>query len=144
MLLFRISPWLACIYLSCSLHAAPAVVVTLSSVGDRVRSQNPDLAAARLRIGEALGRSSQAGRLPNPELETSFEHNPQFREGKLEIGFSQRFPVTGRLRANATYCARHNTVFQGLAADGAKLALWKLWRCGAAYVSCASHVHPYI
>jgi hypothetical protein len=40
------------------------------------------------------------------------------------------FTYTGRLRANATYCARHNTVFQGLAADGANLALWLLWRAG--------------
>lgn len=38
--------------------------------------------------------------------------------------------LTGRLRANASYCARHNTLFQGLAADGAKLALWRLWRAG--------------
>lgn len=38
--------------------------------------------------------------------------------------------LTGRLRASASYCARHNTLFQGLAADGAKLALWKLWRAG--------------
>ena len=40
------------------------------------------------------------------------------------------FTLTGRLRASASYCARHNTVFQGLAADGAKLALWRLWRAG--------------
>ena len=40
------------------------------------------------------------------------------------------FTLTGRLRANATYTARHNTVFQGLASDGAKLALWQLWRAG--------------
>lgn len=40
------------------------------------------------------------------------------------------YTLTGRLRANATYCARHNTIFQGLAADGAKLALWRLWRAG--------------
>ena len=38
------------------------------------------------------------------------------------------FTLTGRLRANASYTERHNTVFQGLAADGAKLALWRLWR----------------
>lgn len=38
--------------------------------------------------------------------------------------------LTGRLRANATWCARHNTLFQGLASDGAKLALWGLWRAG--------------
>jgi len=40
------------------------------------------------------------------------------------------FTLTGRLRANASYTARHNTCFQGLAADGAKLALWHLWRAG--------------
>ncbi len=80
------------------LRAEPGVVISLASVGDRVRAQNPDLAAARLRIQEALGRMNQAGRLANPELETSFEHNAKSFEGKLEIGFSQRFPLTGRLR----------------------------------------------
>lgn len=45
-------------------------------------------------------------------------------------GQSAVLTLTGRLRANATFCARHNTVFQGLAADGAKLAMWKLWRAG--------------
>ena len=29
-----------------------------------------------------------------------------------------------------TFCSQHNTIFQGLAADGAKLAMWKLWRNG--------------
>jgi DNA polymerase I-like protein with 3'-5' exonuclease and polymerase domains len=46
------------------------------------------------------------------------------------VGRAGVFTLTGRLRADATYCARHNSVFQGLAADGAKLALWKLWRAG--------------
>ena len=46
------------------------------------------------------------------------------------VGSAGVFTLTGRLRANASYCARHNTVFQGLAADGAKLALWLLWRKG--------------
>jgi hypothetical protein len=40
------------------------------------------------------------------------------------------FTLTGRLRGHANYTARHNTIFQGLAADGAKLGLWKLWRAG--------------
>lgn len=38
--------------------------------------------------------------------------------------------LTGRLRARASFTARRNNVFQGLAADGAKLALWRLWRKG--------------
>jgi hypothetical protein len=45
------------------------------------------------------------------------------------------FTLTGRLRAKTGYCQRHNTVFQGLAADGAKLALWKLWRAGLRVVN---------
>ncbi len=80
------------------LAAEPAVVVTPGNIADRVRSQNPDLAAARLRIREAVGRMTQAGRLDNPELELGLEHNSRFREGRFEIGFSQRFPVTDRLR----------------------------------------------
>lgn len=81
-----------------AVEAAPGVVVTLAGVGDRVRAQNPDLAAARLRIREALGRMNQSGRLANPEIETAIEHDPHFRERKLEIGFVQRFPLTNRLR----------------------------------------------
>ena len=92
-----ICSWLFCALLTAQLHAE-SVVVTLSSVGDRVRSQNPDLAAARLRIKEAVGRMNQSGRLSNPELDASFENNSRVREGRLEIGLSQRFPVTSRLR----------------------------------------------
>jgi DNA polymerase I len=40
------------------------------------------------------------------------------------------FTVTGRLRANTTFCSSRNTVFQGAAADGAILALWNVWRAG--------------
>jgi hypothetical protein len=40
------------------------------------------------------------------------------------------FTVTGRLRANTTFCSSRNTLFQGPAADGAVLALWNVWRAG--------------
>src|SRR5262249_9787440 len=40
------------------------------------------------------------------------------------------FTVTGRLRANATFCSARNCLFQGTAADGAVLALWRVWRAG--------------
>lgn len=40
------------------------------------------------------------------------------------------FTDTGRLRAAAEPNEQRNTVFQGLAADGAKLALWRLHRAG--------------
>ena len=89
------------------LMAEPSLVITLAGVTERVRAQNPDLAAARLRIGEAMGRMKQAGRLKNPELETSLEQNVDFREGKLELGFSQRFPVTGKLGLEKEISATH-------------------------------------
>jgi outer membrane protein, heavy metal efflux system len=79
------------------LRAEPSVIISLQNVGDRVRSQNPDLSAARLQIKEALGRMNQSGRMANPELETSFEHNSRYQEGKFQIGVSQKFPVTGKL-----------------------------------------------
>ena len=40
------------------------------------------------------------------------------------------FTLTGRKRANTTFCAEKNTPFQGLAADGAKLALYELDKAG--------------
>ena len=59
------------------------------------------------------------------------EPSPQLQRAVLSlVGRAGVFTLTGRLRANATYSARHNTVFQGLAADGAKLGLWQLWRAG--------------
>lgn len=38
--------------------------------------------------------------------------------------------LTGRVRGRVGYCQARNTPFQGLAADGAKLALWNLVREG--------------
>jgi len=46
------------------------------------------------------------------------------------VGRGRVFVLTGRLRADAGYTARRNTVFQGLTSDGAKLALWWVWRKG--------------
>lgn len=80
------------------LFGEPGTVVTLATVGDRVRAQNPDLAAARLTIDEAVGRMKQAGRLENPDLEIGTQYNTTSAERGLEIGFSQKFPVTNRLK----------------------------------------------
>jgi cobalt-zinc-cadmium efflux system outer membrane protein len=77
--------------------ATSGLIVTFDNIPNRVRHDNPDLAAARVRVKEALGRVNQAGRPGNPEVEAGFEHNSAFEEGKLEVGFSQRFPVTNRL-----------------------------------------------
>lgn len=58
-----------------------------------------------------------------------FEAFPEMREYmKNEDGYVTT--ITGRLRGNTTYCAEKNTPFQGLAADGAKIALYNLQREG--------------
>jgi len=80
------------------LLAGEALVVTLPSIGDRVRSQNLELRAARHAIDEALGLHKQAGRLQNPELDFSLKTNDRNTEPGFDIGFNQKFPVTGRLR----------------------------------------------
>lgn len=51
---------------------------------------------------------------------------------QLERRLSGRTVVTdtGRFRSGCTYCQARNTPFQGLAADGAKLALYRLVRSG--------------
>ena len=95
---FHLFALLACAIMAPPLIAETSVLVTLGSIGDRVRSQNPDLDAARLRIAEAIGRMNQSGRLSNPSLETSFDVDTRFREGMLDVGMSQKFPVTDRLR----------------------------------------------
>lgn len=87
----------ACFLAAPLAKAEPGVIISLESVGTRVSKQNPDLAAARLRIQEALGRKTQSGRLANPELEIETSHDPRYRERSIQIGFSQRFPVTNRL-----------------------------------------------
>lgn len=43
-----------------------------------------------------------------------------------ELVLGQALTLTGRVRSKVRYTAARNTPFQGLAADGAKLALWKL------------------
>ena len=78
--------------------ASSGLIVTFDNIPNRVRNDNPDLAAARFRVKEALGRMTQSGRLSNPEIELGFERVPGPREAKMEIGLSQRFPVTNRLR----------------------------------------------
>ncbi len=80
------------------LGAVPALIVSYDIVPQRVRAQNPDLAAARVLIREARGRAMNAGRLTNPELETAVENDARFGEWRVEVGFAQRFPVTNRLR----------------------------------------------
>ena len=80
-----------------SAHASEALVVSLHSIPDRIKKQNPDLAAARQLIAEATGRLNQSGRLSNPEFGIDLSHDPGFHERSLNVSLAQKFPVTKRL-----------------------------------------------
>jgi outer membrane protein, heavy metal efflux system len=71
------------------LHAGTAATIA--------RNSNPELAAARSLIAEAEARAGVAGRLANPELSTEVAGG-QESEGRVAVGITQRFPLTGRLR----------------------------------------------
>lgn len=82
-----------------SLLAALAVAepLTPEAATRLALEHNPDLAAARALIAEAEARATGLGRLPNPELETEFAAGSRER-GRFEIGLTQTFPRTARLR----------------------------------------------
>ena len=90
--------WMTCALAVHPLSAEPAPVVTLESIGFRVRSQNPNLAAARLMIDEAIGKMRNTGRLENPELQVGPRYNATSTERALEVAINQKFPVTNRLK----------------------------------------------
>ncbi len=84
-----------------------------------------------------------AARLPTDELDEKLcdalrERKPSKKLRDAVGRLYGREPVitaTGRLRANASYCACRNGIMQGLAADGAIYALWKLMRAGYTIVN---------
>ena len=87
----------ACLLTTDPALAEPVEILSYESIESRIRSGNPTLAAARFRINEALGRMKQSGRLSNPSFDTGLDHNIQSAEGEIEIGLTQKFPVTNRL-----------------------------------------------
>src|SRR5262249_17445114 len=67
---------------------------------------------------------------PNPQAKRK-KRQPDKRLWEAVRNWAGRrpvFTVTGRLRAHATFCSSRNTIFQGTAADGAILGLWRVWR----------------
>ncbi len=79
-----------------------------------------------------------AARLPLDEFDEKVRRDIQNRKPSRQLretvaAMFSREPVitaTGRLRANASYCACRNGIMQGLAADGAIHSLWALMRAG--------------
>lgn len=82
-----------------SLFASPAngLIVGLETIPNRVRNDNPTLAAARWTIQEALGRNQAAGLLDNPAIQAGLSQAHTLQEGAIEVGISQNFPITDRL-----------------------------------------------
>lgn len=77
-----------------------ARAVTLNDEAAAVQfalTNNRELRAARLAVSAAEARVRGAGRLANPALEAEVAGGRDF-EGRIEIGLSQRFPLTARLR----------------------------------------------
>lgn len=110
---FCVALGLQCL-LAVTSHGAESLVVSLKTIQDRIQKQNPDLAAARYRIAEALGRFNQSGRRSNPELDINTSHNARFREYAFSVGIAQKFPVTNRL---ALEKAVSNTSLKAAAAE---------------------------
>ncbi len=75
-----------------------AAELTPAEAAARARKANPDLTAARLRIDEARGRLTGAGRRPNPEMQIESMLNTNASEGSLAVGWVQKFPKASKLR----------------------------------------------
>ena len=116
---FQPTPWLGAMLLKVLREEAPAT-----------RECGRPYTTAELTY--LWSRAKVLGKHLKPALRNHLERcRPSFllyQAARNYFGRAAVFTSTGRLRALASYCARHNTVFQGLAADGAKLALWRLWR----------------
>src|SRR5260370_16073068 len=81
-------------------RAARAEGLALRQVIATALSGNKDLQAARFVAAQARARLAQAGLLPNPRLELANKNDALLsNEGEYtaSIGFSQQFPVAGRI-----------------------------------------------
>jgi hypothetical protein len=74
--------------------------------------------------------ASLAGLNRNPDLREALEKRQQSPELAAKVCHSGVATLTGRIRGRVTYCQARNTPFQGLAADGAALALFELVKEG--------------
>lgn len=77
------------------------------------------------RIWESLRTLNQ-----NPKLRDLIAQRKGREQLFRELFFSPVVTITGRLRGKVGFSQSRNTPFQGVAADGAKIALWNLNRSG--------------
>ncbi len=63
-------------------------------------------------------------------MDEYLDHELASPDLERKLFFGTVTTVTGRPRGQATFTQRKNTPFQANAADGTKIALWKLFRAG--------------
>lgn len=80
-----------------ALGLAGEVTLPLSGIASRVRTQHPQLKAARLMVQEARGRQLGSGRLSNPTLALDWRSESRLSPLTGEFAFEQSFPLTRRL-----------------------------------------------
>jgi hypothetical protein len=66
----------------------------------------------------------------NPDLNRLLVNRQAGEELHRELFWTWAETLTGRIRGCVSFSQARNTPFQGLAADGAKLALWRLLKAG--------------
>ncbi len=66
----------------------------------------------------------------NPELDDLIKNRRAGEEAKEKLFGCTTITLTGRMRQGVSFTKAHNTPFSGLAADGAKIALWNLMHVG--------------
>lgn len=103
-------------------------------VADRQRANGNAYGEAFVdRVWEQLKTLNQ-NRKPKTMIERREAGEQLFRQ----LFFSPVATLTGRIRGSVGFSQSRNTPFQGLAADGAKLALWELLKQG---FRCVAFVH---
>ncbi len=110
----------------------------------KFRSEQTILAAKRIVQGQTTQRNGEPYKANfvdqvwdslislncNPELEDLLVSEDAGESLERELFFGSVLTSTGRVRGRATFTQKRNTPFQGMAADGAKLALWDLHKAG--------------
>lgn len=81
-----------------AVSSAPALTLSLSDIGPRVRAAHPSLKAARMAVEEARGRQLGAGRLSNPTVGVDSRNETYLSPGEVMMSLDQSFPITRRLR----------------------------------------------
>lgn len=95
-------------------------------VSGRGKASGNDYAESFIdRVWATLGALNQ-----NPKLRERISNREAGDQLSKDLFFGPVATITGRLRGKVGFSQSRNTPFSGIAADGAKLALWGLYRSG--------------